>query len=239
MKNVVIIEDESSAAELLKSYILRYSESIGEDMKVVWYADAISFLENYKGNFDIVFADIELPVMDGMDMAKRLRAMDEKAVIVFVTQMAQYAVKGYEVNALDFILKPVSYTEFSLKMMRILNYLKEHENIKLTLKTVDGVVCVSLGDLKYVEVLNHKLTYHTKTGNFTEYGQLMQLEKKLPSGAFARCSNSYLVNLKYVTSVKGQTLFIGEEELPISHGKKKEFIKCLAAYFGGFTICMN
>lgn len=115
--------------------------------------------------------------MDGMDMAKRLRAMDEKAVIIFVTQMAQYAVKGYEVNAFDFILKPVSYTEFSLKMMRILNYLKEHEDIKLTLKTVDGVVCVSLGDLKYVEVLNHKLTYHTKTGNFTEYGQLMQLEK--------------------------------------------------------------
>ncbi len=78
MKNIVIIEDEASAAELLKSYILRYSESIGEDMKIVWYADAISFLENYKANFDIVFADIELPVMDGMDMSKRLRAMDEK-----------------------------------------------------------------------------------------------------------------------------------------------------------------
>lgn len=120
MINVAIVEDEDCAANNLSEYLNTFGRQNNTEIKAERFRDAISLLTGYSGKFDIVFMDIELPEMNGMDAAKKLREIDMSVTLVFVTNMAQYAVKGYEVGAVDYIVKPVSYYDFSLKLRRIL-----------------------------------------------------------------------------------------------------------------------
>jgi hypothetical protein len=233
MINVAIVEDEKSASDLLEKYLAEYGEATGEEFYCRVYSDPISFLENYRADNDIVFLDIEMPLMNGMDAARRLRKADNTVAIIFVTNMAQYAVDGYEVSALDFIVKPVTYPVLAFKMKRILAALAAGEERKLKVTVGNNVECVDVSDLKYVEVLNHKLTYHLRDRSLTAYGQLKKLEESLPSHTFRRCNNYCLVNLMYVTSVNGLTVNVGKESLTLSEGRKKEFMRALADYLGG------
>lgn len=118
MINVAIVEDEKPAAELIGSYLQEFGRQEEEEFSVRVFGDAVSFLENYKPDFDLVFMDIMMPSIDGMRAAKKLRERDRNVQIIFVTSMSQFAVKGYEVAALDFIVKPVSYFDFCIKMRR-------------------------------------------------------------------------------------------------------------------------
>lgn len=233
MINVAIVEDEKSASDLLEKYLVEYGKATGEEFNCRVYSNPISFLENYRADNDIVFLDIEMPLMNGMDAARRLRKADNTVAIIFVTNMAQYAVEGYEVSALDFIVKPVTYPVLAFKMKRIISALSVAEERKLKVTVGNNVECVDVSDIKYVEVLNHKLTYHLRDKSLTAYGQLKKLEESLPSRAFRRCNNYCLVNLMYVTSVSGLTVTIGKENLPLSEGRKKEFMRALADYLGG------
>ena len=114
MRNVAVIEDEKSASDALGQHLKRYGAETGEEFKIYVFPDAETFLQNYKADYDVVFMDIELPGMNGMTAARELRKLDGKVVLVFVTNMSQFAVGGYEVGAFDFILKPVNYSSFFL-----------------------------------------------------------------------------------------------------------------------------
>lgn len=106
---VCVLEDEKIVADKLCSFIEKYCAEQGVRVEVQVFPDAFALLEGYHADVDILFMDIQLPVMNGMEAAKKIRETDEKVLIVFVTNLAQYAVEGYDVNAFDFILKPVEY----------------------------------------------------------------------------------------------------------------------------------
>ena len=118
MYNIAIIEDERDAAQLIRSYLDEYSKSSGEQFTVYEFSNAVRFLENYTAKYDIVFMDIELPDMNGMEASRRLRMMDKDVILIFVTNMAQCAVSGYEVEAFSFIVKPATYNNFVMKLER-------------------------------------------------------------------------------------------------------------------------
>lgn len=120
MWKAAVVEDEREAAERIAEYLGRFGAENGETFDVSYYGDAEAFLAGYDPECDIVFMDIQLPDMSGMDAARALRAVDSEVTLVFVTSMVQYAVSGYEVSALDFIVKPVSYPNFAMKMKRVL-----------------------------------------------------------------------------------------------------------------------
>lgn len=233
MYNIAIIEDDPAAVELLENHILKFGETHKLQFNIIKFCRTISFLTNYQGNYDIVFMDIELPDLNGMDAAKKLREIDKNVLLIFVTNLAQFAVEGYEVNAFDFMVKPVTYSVFALKMQRALAQLGLNNSVKVLVSVDDAMLTLQSPDIKYVEIMSHNIVYHTVHGNYHSYGTLKKVEKQLEGANFVRCNSCYLVNLRYVTSVKGFAVYIGEDCLQISHPRKQAFLRALNDYFGG------
>lgn len=232
MINVAIVEDEKNAAELLAGYLETYTRERSVGFHTVCFDNPITFLSNYKSNFDLVLMDIEMPDMNGMDAARKMRELDRAVTLIFVTNMAQFAIKGYEVDAFDFVVKPVSYFDFALKLSRAVERIRSRSEVKIPIAVDDAVKYVTPNDLMYVEVIKHRVIYHTTEGALESYGTLKKIEPVLLSADFAKCNNCYLVNLRYVTGIKGFSVTVGGDELQISHPKKKEFVKALNDYLG-------
>ena len=229
--NVVIVEDNQKDASLIKSYLEKFAKEKQIDIVVNEFLNPILFLEQYSLTYDIVFMDIHMPIMNGLECAKKLRVIDKNVVLIFITNLAQYAVNGYEVNALDFIVKPISYYNFSLKTQRALKYLEDNHDVKIKIKTLNGIAVLSIKEILYIEIFNHSLVFYTNDNNFIESnGQLLEIENELLSYDFFRCSRNYLVNLRYVRSINDNFVFIGDKKLEISRRRKKSFIEALASY---------
>lgn len=235
MINVAIVEDEEEQAQALADCVQRYGKEHGQEFSCVVYANAVNFLQNYKGAADIVFMDIRMPHMNGMSAAQKLRERDASVVIIFVTSLMQYAVDGYKVGALDFVVKPVEYGSFSLTMRRAAERVARKTGRRIAVNTPAGTALLEADDIRYVEILQHHLVYHTLHGDYDGYGTLVEVEKQLEGEPFARCNACYLVNLRYVTELKGYSAWLGNEELRISHPKRKAFAAAFAAYTAGGT----
>lgn len=234
MINIAIVEDETSEAERLADYLRRYEkETNGTEFHIVRFSDGIAFLTDYKAEFDIIFMDIEMPDLDGMTTAHKLRLQDPDAILVFVTNMAQFAVKGYEVDAMDFMVKPVPYDNFKLKVARAVKRLECKRDDKMVVYGRNGASVVMIPKIRYIEVVNHMLTFYTVDGTVSATGTLKNAEEKLAGRGFSRANSCYLVNLDYVTGFSDGIAEVGEDKLPVSRSHRKHFMKDVADHLGG------
>lgn len=173
-----------------------------------------------------------MPGMNGMKGAQKLREVDPDVPIVFVTNMARYAVKGYSVSAVDFIVKPVGYFDFSTMLDKVRRLRAAAQEQYIAVSSAGVLRRVLVSHIRYVDVYRHKLTIHTVDGDVEVWGALSDIEAQLPQEGFARCNNSYLVNFKYVDGVEKEEVVIGSDRLPVSHLRRKEFVAALARYLG-------
>ena len=236
---------ESGSEKNPKAVVAAWWKRYGEKQQAAWgdtfrtqYELALEsyqeLLEEYHSDFDVLFLDIQLGMMNGMEAAERIRRLDPRVVIVFVTNLAQYAVDGYEVRALDFILKPVTYPGFQMKFDRICKELSHRlDDRSIFLGNRTNTRRVRIMDILYVEVDDHELIFHLTDGKFCMRGTMSDMEKKLSPHHFVRCNSYYLVNLKYVDSLRGDTLLVAGNELRISQSRRQAFLTELARYAGG------
>lgn len=232
--NVAVVEDVKKEADNLERLLKRSFESKGQSCRIRSFNSAVAFCEQFRADYDVVFFDIEMPDMTGMEAARFVRERDEKAVIVFVTNMIQCAVEGYTVNAFDFIVKPINEGSFAIKFDRILNMLKKNsDDTTITLNASDGTKRVRINDIAYIEVRNHHLTFHNTEGDIIVRGTLAETEKLLGTSNFSRCNSCYLVNLKYVTEFNGDHIKVNGEFLKVSQTRKQQFMSDFAKYLGG------
>lgn len=226
---IAIVEDETQAAEKLGDFIRRYGRENGRTFEISEFRDTASFLFGYKPEYDLVFMDIEMPGRNGMDGAKKLREFDPDVTLVFVTGLMHYAVKGYEVGATDYLVKPYSYEAFEMTFSAALKR-SENSGLSVTVRNMSGYTRIPLSSVYYVEVNKHRVVYHTDSGIVDVWGSMKSAESALPPLSFARCGASFLVNLARVRSVDGDTVTVGGERLKISRSKKKDFLRSLNAF---------
>ena len=232
---IAVVEDNSESFEILYGYFDKFSKEFNSNFRVTRFSDGEKFLQSYKKkDFDIILMDIDLPGLNGMETVKKLRELDQDVTVVFVTNLAQYAVAGYEVNAFDFIVKPFTYYHFSVKMRRVINRFEGKRDIRFWINvTGSGRKEINSAKLKYVEVVKHKVIYHTEEGDFVTLGSMLKAQEQLKEASFALCNRCYLVNLKYVTGVHLFEVIVGGEALQISHLKRNEFLAELNHYISG------
>lgn len=233
MIRIAIVEDERHYYDILQEFICRYEEENKETCTIQWFEDGMKFVENYRADFDLILMDIEMPRLDGISAAKEIRQTDQTVLIMFITNMAQYAIKGYEVEALDYVVKPLSYYAFALKLKKVSRILRERMGKSIFLPFGEEVKRIPEKDILYVEVSSHKLQFHTYEGTAVISGTLREVEKELDEKKFARCNSCYLVNLTHVTGIQDHNVLVEGEPLKMSRPKKKEFLKQLSEYYGG------
>ena len=233
MTRIAIVEDEAAVREQLAGYVQRYTRQYGTPFEVTEFADGMEILEDYRPQFDIIFLDVEMKHLDGMETARRIRERDGGVLIVFITNMAQYAIRGYAVGALDYVLKPVPYFAFSQQLQKVEAQLRRRTRHYLAVPVEGGLRRLDTSRIYYIESEGHRVHFYTEEGDFAAPGALKALEEKLADRPFARCNSGYLVNLAQVSGVQQDMVQVGPYTLQISRPRRKAFMAELADYIGG------
>jgi DNA-binding LytR/AlgR family response regulator len=233
MRNIAIVEDNDNAAKIISDHIEKYMEENQIELNIVRFNNADLFLANYQQIYSVILMDIQMPGTDGMSAAYKLREVDKTVSIIFITTMVQFAQKGYEVNAISFMVKPVNYYDFSLKFKKALDISVMNENRNITLNTKNGICRISTDKIIYVEIIKHRLFYHLVDEVIEMTGVLSEVEATLKDFGFLRCNQCYLVNPKFIVSVKGKEIFVANTSLQISRPRYNQFMKDLTNWYAG------
>lgn len=232
MLHIAIVEDDPSYARQLQDYLGRYSRESGEPIEVAVYTDGDEIVEGYRAQFDLILLDVEMPFLDGMTAAEEIRRRDSEVVIIFITNMAQYAIKGYAVDALDYVLKPVSYFAFTQRLERAVARMKRRERKYLVIPVKGGSQKVDVSLLYYVESQGYTLLYHTAAGVYSSTGTMKEVEARLEGLHFFRGNNGYLINLEHVDGVQDGSALVHGEQLQLSRPRRAAFMEALTNYLG-------
>lgn len=235
MIRIAIVEDENTYTETLKSYLSRFGSENRTAFQISTFCDGLDIISEYKPEYDVILLDIQMKHLDGMKTAEKIRSLDENVILIFITSTVQYAVQGYLVDALGYVVKPVPYLAFSQLMKKALQQISQKQDkTYLTVEVEGGHLRQNIAQISCIESQRHKVILHTEKGDLVTPGPMKKLEASLAQKGFAKCHNAYLVNLSHVTGVlQGSVLLTGDLSLPISRTYKKAFLDALTDYIGG------
>ncbi|MBR4626443.1 MAG: response regulator transcription factor [Ruminococcus sp.] len=218
---IAVCDDEKRFVRDFSAIVDRLYKSL--DMNVDEYSDGAALLRNFSpGKYDIVFLDIEMPGLDGISLAKRLRAVSEDIYIVFLTGHVEYAIQGYEVNALRYLTKPAT----EARVREVLEHvLKKQSNEKfIWIKNRDGEQRIRLSDIVFLEAQDQNLVVCTVNGSYEFRAKLSDYEQFLTPEGFFRIHRSYMVSLTKIVNISGKELtVVGGCRLPVARAKEREF----------------
>lgn len=227
----LIVDDESPATELLASYVIRI-----EDFEVIGVChnalDAFTFLQ--KNPVDLVFLDIQMPRMSGLEL---VRSLPEKPAVIFTTAYREYGVDGFELDALDYLVKPITFDRF-LKAIAKFNQQvsfkkgidQTHENnafdkAYMYFKVNRDLVKIYLKNIIYIESIRDYIKVITENQSIISYQRIGYMEEKLPENKFLRIHKSYIVSLDKINSFSNDCVNIGNFSLPVGRSYKQKFLQ--------------
>ncbi len=221
---IAIVDDEQAMREQLAGYIERFAGERRLALETSPLPSGDALLESADREFDIIVFDIDMPGTSGLDTARKIRDTDENVVILFVTNIAQYAINGYEVDAVDYIIKPVGYYDFAMKFQKAVRRAERNQGNTLFIDTVNGPVGLRTDDILYVEVMAHYLIYHTADREYRVRASMKEHEDTLRGYRFARCHKSYLINLRHMKSLSATEVVVGDLSIPLGRAYKDSLL---------------
>ena len=232
MIRLALVEDDELYRSQLREYINKYSAVSGEKFTVTEFSDGDEIALGYKAVYDIILMDIEMKFMDGMMAAEEIRKVDTEVIIIFITNSPQYAIKGYAVDALDYVLKPVSYYAFSQRLGRAVERVARRARHFLQINahgTAPGMWFERDGHVN----CGHDLVFHTAEGEVTAPGSMTETEEKLAQESYFRVNKGCLVNLEHVDRMDGEDAIVHGDRVPLARARRKAFLDALNDYING------
>lgn len=231
---VLVIDDSDEEAATIAGHLDRYAADHGVHLQVTRLRSAVEFVAE-KHDADLIFMDIDLPGINGMEAAEELRTRDAMTPLIFVTNLAQYAVAGYQVDALDFMVKPCRYADFAMRMDRAMRAVRRNGDQRIAIPTAAGVRLVSVHDIVFVELQHHDLVYHTadEADRLRARGSIRQAVESLPASSFVQLSQGCLANMAHVGVVRSDSVEMDDgTPLYFSRSRRRDCLETLSRYFG-------
>lgn len=233
MIHIAICDDEKDFVAHLTGLLNQYAAETGVEIKVTAYYDGMELIEKYDTTIDLIFLDIQMRLVNGLRAAERVRQMDEKVGIIFLTTLTQYGLEGYKYQATNYIIKPIRYARLKEEMKQWLERHRQDDSPFIVVANDAGKFKVFLKSLRFIETFNRNLLLHTDQENIICYKKMKELETELVQHGFVRCHSGYIVNLFYVKRIEKLDIILTTgERVPISQPKRKEFMERLADYWG-------
>ena len=207
MLRIATVEDDANDLEALRTHLSRYEKENGLKFQVTEFRDGEDIVTDYSADYDLILMDIEMAFLNGMKAAEKIRELDKDVIIIFITNMPQYAIQGRALHRVN---------------------VQEKEFITIALK--GGKKKLDITQICYVEVQDHLLLYHTTEGSFATKGTIRDAESQLDAKSFFRCNRCYLVNLEYVDNYMGSDVSVNGDTIQVSRSRRKPFLDALNEY---------
>ncbi|MFV0429256.1 MAG: LytR/AlgR family response regulator transcription factor [Arachnia sp.] len=234
MIRIGVVDDDPGSRAVLMGYLARFEAEQGHHFAIEEFSDGSELTADYRPRFDVIFMDVQMDNLDGFAAARLIREIDPGVILIFVTNHGQFAIRGYEVDALSYLLKPVPYFAFCQELKRSLERLDKDRNGYVLLNIAGDHVRVDVSEIVYVESVKHRLVVHRLEDRLSMVGTLKDMTAQLEPLGFFRCNSYLLVNLRHVVGLQGQDLNLaGGVTLPVSRSRKKPFLEALTVYVGG------
>lgn len=232
MLKIAIVEDNKTEQEQLCELLRTYEKTHNCPMEITTYADGSEILAAYPREVSLILMDIDMKEMNGIETARRIREFAPTVILVFITNMVQYALAGYEVEALDFLVKPLDDYKLAWEMERILKKIEESKPFYLLARDKYAVHHINADDILFVETAQRKLIIHTKTREISCSMTMHEVEKQLGPRHFFRIHTAFLVNMKYIRLVRENEVTVEDTLLPVSRYRKQDFRTAFATFMG-------
>lgn len=229
MIQIAVCDDEPVMCGFLEAKLISLLESRRVIYSITCYTSSSELL-NAPVAYDLIFLDIQMPGFDGMETARKLRERIADCILIFVTVLKECMPEAFEVEAFDYLIKPVKDVQLALTLDRALKKLSRRKEPHLLVRTLNQCRSIAFNSIFYCEVINRKLYLHTQDGIIDYYGKMDALEMQLDN-RFFRCHRSYLVNLEYLkTYSEGQLLLQDGSRIPVSRLRHGEFMEAMLQY---------
>lgn len=230
---IAIVDDEQHERQVLQNYVMRYAAENHVEFDIDLYSLADELLNQYQIIYDILIFDIDMPGTNGIEAARKIRLIDKNTILLFITNIAQYAINGYEVDAVDYIIKPIGYFDFSLKFQKAVNRASHRNDFTTVLSTTEGLRKVKVSEIAYVEAMRHYLIYHIGFKSYTVRGNIKDLERKLHAYHFCQIHKSFLVNMDHIVEIQTNEVLLENAVLPIGRVYKDALVSHYFKFFRG------
>lgn len=231
MIKIAICDDESVMCATLKHLISQKLELLKTPFTTACFSRAQTLLSSPL-DFDLIFLDIGMPDLDGISAARMLRERGFLGSLIFVTIMPEYMPEAFEVEAVDYLCKPIDEARLENALKRALKHIEKRGKASLFIQTMNWCRCISPDDIYYCEVINRKIYLHTRDEVIEYYGRLKDLEKKLNED-FIKCHRSYLINLAFLQKYENSQVTLEDgSQIPVSRTHHQLLMDAMLHYLG-------
>ena len=224
---VGIVEDEIKEERCTEEMLKRFFEEESIPFEVLSFPNGDDLFKHGLSGIDLLLLDIILPSENGVEIARKVRESSWNGPLIFITKTIQFALDGYKVDALDYLLKPLSYDDFRLKLLKAYKLINASSGNEIVLRTSEGTLRLQESSISYIEVCKHYLTFHSDGGTYTVRGSMNKIAQSFTT-RFANSSNSFLVNLDRIDLIKTSEVIVEGASLPLSRNYKREFLRRFA-----------
>ncbi|MCI8300768.1 MAG: response regulator transcription factor [Lachnospiraceae bacterium] len=233
MINIAVCDDEKCMAEKIEKMAENFFRKKHTEISIIKYSSGEGLLKSNERT-EILFLDIGMRGMDGIETARRLRGNGYDGFLIFITVLKEMVFQSFEVQPFDYLVKPVQEEHFEKTMERLVRSMQDRispEKVNLLVQKGCERNIISFQELVCCEIIDRKVYLYLASGEVIDYYESIEkLEKKL-DGRFFRCHRSYLINLNYLKSYRNSTAYMANgKEIPVSRLRSKEFSKVILQY---------